>query len=93
MWLKRLWRWQRRRRCRRPSKRNGKKREAVKLATSTSKPEQFLEAICSPNIFRPARMVLHGFVIVTRRGGGDGSTFPMVRERVLLGRAEDCDIR
>ena len=38
-------------------------------------------------------MVLHGFVIVTRRGGGDGSTFPMVRERVLLGRAEDCDIR
>ena len=37
--------------------------------------------------------MLWGFVIVIKRNGTDGSTFPMVNEECLLGRGEGCDIR
>eukprot|EP00092_Neocalanus_flemingeri_P090503 GFUD01114642.1.p1 GENE.GFUD01114642.1~~GFUD01114642.1.p1 ORF type:complete len:197 (+),score=41.33 GFUD01114642.1:70-660(+) len=38
-------------------------------------------------------MPFHGCIVVIKRSGADGSTFPLVNEECLLGRAEGCDIR
>merc|ERR1740131_92497 len=38
-------------------------------------------------------MPFYGYIVVIKRSGADGSTFPLMNEVCLLGRAEDCDIR
>jgi len=38
-------------------------------------------------------MPFHGCIVVIKRSGADGSTFPLVNEECLLGRSEGCDIR
>jgi len=38
-------------------------------------------------------MPFHRCIVVIKRSGADGSTFPLVNEECLLGREEGCDIR
>ena len=38
-------------------------------------------------------MHFYGCIVVEKRSGADGSTFPLINEDCLLGRAEGCDIQ
>ena len=38
-------------------------------------------------------MPFYGSIVVIKRSGADGSSFPLINEECLLGRAEGCDIR
>jgi len=38
-------------------------------------------------------MPFHGNIVVIKRTGLDGATFPIINEQCLLGREEGCDIR
>ena len=39
------------------------------------------------------KMPFFGSIVVIRSSGEDGSSFPLINEECLLGRAEGCDIR
>ena len=38
-------------------------------------------------------MPFYGLIVVIKRSGADGSTFPLVNDECLIGRGEGCDIR